>query len=313
MKSLLLITSFLLTVSCNKNEAINKENISLQAGKNISFLISPNETDGDYKRDEESHYITRNSKIHLNKLLLFIGGSYSVSKNYHLFCDYGASIGLDVLSISYPNNVAAAPLGTSTDRFIFDNYRDEVCFGNQTSKNVEVNVLNSINTRAIKLLIYLNKKYPDQNWGQYLTPSNSLKWDKIIVAGHSQGSGHACYFGKKNLTDRVIMLSGPNDYSTYFNSCANWLKTDGKTPLNKHFALLHTEDEIVPFNYQLANLKGLGLLDANENPVLADKLNIPYKNARVLTLNIQAISNHSSTVGANSKLPDIWKYMFTTF
>jgi hypothetical protein len=112
--------------------------------------------------------------------------------------------------------------------------------------------------------------------------------------------------------DRVVMFSGPNDYSTFFNTPGNWLKQNGTTPVSKQFALIHTQDEIVPFSYQVANLKGLGLLPASQTPVLADNLTAPYSNAHLLSLNIPALSNHSSTIGANSKLPNIWTYLFTT-
>lgn len=278
----------------------------------ISLLIQPKQTDANYASTNQSHYVVRNTKTHLNKLLLFIGGSFSSPEEYKIICEHSATIGLDVISLSYPNNVAAAPLGTSSDPFIFDNYRDELCFGNQVSNVVSVDVFNSISTRATKLILFLKTTYPEQNWGQYLTSSNSIRWDKVIVAGHSQGSGHACYLAKKNLVDRVVMFSGPNDFSTHFNSPANWLSQTGQTPLNKHFSLLHTQDEIVPFQNQVANLRGLGLLTSIENPTLADNLNSPYSNARSLSLNIPAISNHNSTVGANSILPNIWTYLFTT-
>jgi hypothetical protein len=309
MKNIILI-SIVLTMSCTTKEDIPaiEDNTTAQ---NISVLVTPIQTDPNYATTDESHYVVRNTKTHLNKLLLFIGGSYSIPKNYNLVCDHGATIGLDVISLSYPNNVATAPLGASTDQYIFDNYRDEICFGNQVSNVVDVNVLNAINTRAIKLLQYLKTTYPDQNWGQYLTASNNIQWNKVIVSGHSQGSGHACYLGKKNLVDRVVMFSGPNDYSTNFNAAANWLTITGQTPLSKQFSLLHTQDEIVPFNNQVANLRGLGLLSATENPLLVDNLASPYLNGHCLSLNIPANSYHSSPIGGNSKLPNIWTYLFT--
>jgi hypothetical protein len=309
MKKITLIISILTIVSCKKTDSLSPDNTVTQ---NISVLVTPSQTDANYASAEESHYVVRNSKTHVNKLFLFIGGSYSVPKNYNVVCDHAATIGLDVINLSYPNGVAAAPLGTSSDQLIFDNYRDEVCFGNQVSNEVSVNLLNCINTRAIKLLQYLRTTYPDQNWGQYLTTTNTLQWSKIIVSGHSQGSGHACYFGKKNLVDRVVMLSGLNDYSAYFKVPANWLTKNGQTPINKQFALLHAQDEIVPFNNQVANLRGLGLLAATQNPTMVDNLAAPYSNARSLSVNIPALSNHNSTVGNNSILPNIWTYMFTT-
>lgn len=309
MNYIILSLSVLFFCSCSKND--DPLSVDNTPPRNSSVIITPNQTDNNYATSDESHYIVRNTKTHLNKLLLFIGGSNSIPKNYNLICDHGATIGLDVISLSYPNNIAAAPLGTSPDQFIFDNYRDEICFGNQVSSVVDVNLLNCISTRATKLLIYLKNTYSTENWGQYLTTSNTILWSKVILSGHSQGSGHACYLGKNNLADRVVMLSGPNDYSTYFNSPANWLLQSGQTPVIKHFSLLHIQDEMVPFLYQVANLKGLGLLTATQNPILVDNLTTSYLNTRSMSLNITAFSYHNSTVGANTKLPNIWTYMFT--
>ena len=298
---------FILTFFSCKNENSESDIIP----QNISILVTPNQTDSNYSTTEESHYVVRNNKVHVNRLFLFIGGSYSVPKSYNLVCDHAASIGLDVISLSYPNNVATASLGTSSDALVFDYYRDEICFGNPVSSVVSVDVPNSIETRATKLLIYLKNTYPEQNWGQYLTTSNTLQWSSIILSGHSQGSGHACYLGKKRSADRVIMFSGPNDYSTYYSTPANWLTQSGLTPLTRYFSLLHTADEIVPYNYQVANLRGLGLLTPSQSPILADNLTTPYQNAHSLSLNIVALSNHNSTIGANKILPDLWTYMMT--
>lgn len=174
MKEIAIIFSILIIISCNKEDdqilpIINPENVSL--------LIEPIQTDGNYLSTEKKHYVVRNNQTHLNKLLLFIGGSFSTPKNYNRVCDYAASIGLDVISLSYLNNVTATSLRASSDQFIFDNYRDEICFGNPVSDEIDVNNLNSINTRTVKLLEYLHLKYPNQNWNQYLASSNTLQME----------------------------------------------------------------------------------------------------------------------------------------
>jgi hypothetical protein len=308
MKFFLSLLSVVMFFSCSKNSNPAPDNTP---GQNVSVLVQPNQTDGNYAAADQSHYVVRNTKTHLNKLLLFIGGSFSVPKDYYDVCDYGATIGLDAISLSYPNNVGTAPLGTSSDSLIFDKYRDEICFGNPVSAVIDVDVLNCISTRATKLIVFLKTAYPDQNWGQYLTATNSIEWSKVIVAGHSQGSGHACYLGKKKLVDRVVMFSGPNDYSMYYSSAGHWLSVAGLTPTTKHFSLLHTQDEIVSFSNQVANTRALGLLGANENPLAADNLPTPYSNAHSLSINFTSVSNHASTIGKNAKLPAIWSYMFT--
>ena len=304
-KAWVLLPLVLIAFSCNKDDS------ATEAPQNVSTLVQPMLIDTNYASNEENHYVVRNDQTHLNKLLVFVGGSFSVPKNYNLVCDHAATLGLDVISVSYLNGVAAAPLGTSSDVFIFDNYREEVCFGNPVSDAVEVDALNSINTRVVKLLQYLEATYADQNWGQYLTSSNTLQWDKVIVSGHSQGAGHAGYLGKKNAVDRVVMFSGPNDYSSFYESPANWLTQPGKTSLDQQFSLLHTQDQLVSFDDQVKVLRGLGLLSAADNPVLVDDITAPYGNAHCLSLNIAALSNHNSTVGGNKLLPDVWTYLFS--
>lgn len=309
MKNIAIIISILLLLSCNKDDDAT-DNASIDT-QNVSLLVAPSQTDVKFSSTQKEHYVVRNPQTHLNKLLLFIGGSFSTPKNYNIICDYGATIGLDVISLSYPNNVPAATLGSSSESFVFDDYRDEICFGNPVSNAVDVDTLNSIESRAIKLLAYLHQEYPDQNWNQYLTDSNTMQWDKIIVSGHSQGSGHACYLGKKKVVDRVVMFSGPNDYSTFYDEPANWISEIGSTSLDKQFSLLHTQDQVVDFSNQVEVLRSLGLLSSTEMPILADSLTTPYANSNTLSLNISAISNHNAPIGNNSILPEIWKYFFT--
>lgn len=309
MKVLLKLLILITLISCEKDNNNLTDN---SPGENVSILVEPRLTDTEYSSEDKSHYVVRNSKTHLNKLMLFVGGSFSSPNDYTFICEHAASIGLDVISISYANNITAASLASSTDSLIFDKYRDEINFGNQVSDEVSVDELNSINTRAIKLIQYLTSTYPEQDWGQYITTSNNLNWEKIVIAGHSQGAGHACYLGKKRSAERVVMFSGPNDFSTHFNSPANWLTEDGLTDISKQYALLHVNDEIISYDYQVLNLKGIGILSSSEEPLLVDNLSPPFNNKNALSINLPAFSNHNSTVGANAKLPDIWTYLLTT-
>jgi pimeloyl-ACP methyl ester carboxylesterase len=275
-----------------------------------TFYVKPIQTDINYSAIEDSNYVVRNITTNLNKLVLFIGGSYSSPKDYSLFCQYPASIGFDVISLKYPNNVAAFSAGTSSDSLVFNKYRQELCFGTPTTTLLAVDTLNSIYTRTLKLIQYLAFTYPSQNWGQYLATPTTLDWSKIIVSGHSQGSGHACYLAKYFPVERLLMFSGPNDYSTYYNRPANWLRQSGITPIIKYFNFLHIQDEIVPFNYQFSNIKALGMLQADDTTIV-DGLSIPFSNSHCLYTNIPAVSYHNSTIGAYPALPMVWNYMLT--
>ena len=310
--ALIQIAMLFFAASCGGGGSSDPQSNSGEVPDNTAsegVLIDPVRTDPDYAPGQEAHYIVEGIEPARNRLVLFIGGSYSVPGSYYLFCDYAAEIGFDVISLSYPNGVAAAPLGSSPDRFVFDHYRDEVCFGNPVSDVVAVGPLDSIYTRTVKLLQYLASSDPDGNWEQYLTAEDTPEWSRIIVAGHSQGSGHACYLAKAFPVLRVLMFSGPNDYGTFFDAPAPWLSGDGLTSVSAQFALLHSHDEMVSFLYQVENLRDLGLLNADELPVEADKETRPFNGAHALRIDIPAISNHNAPIGGNPLLPGIWEYM----
>ena len=82
--------------------------------ENSSLLVQPIQTDGNYAAADKKHYVVRNTQKHLNKLLLFIGGSSSNPADYNLISDHGATIGLDVINLSYPNEGHKPSLLTKT-------------------------------------------------------------------------------------------------------------------------------------------------------------------------------------------------------
>ncbi len=285
------------------------------------FYVKPSQTDAGYAA-QDSHFVAYNATTQLNKLLLFIGGTFSSPKQYDYFCSHAAGSGFDAISLCYPNTVLTTLLAGSSDSASFDKFRQEICLGTQVSSAVSVDSLNSIYTRALKLIQHLALTYPSQGWNQYLETPTTLDWSKIIVSGHSQGAGHACYLAKSFPAERVIMFSGPNDYSTYFNNSAPWLGQAGITPVNRHFAFLHLQDEIVPFNYQFANITGLGMLQSDDTTLVENTV-APYSNSHCLYSKLPPnVSGqyHGSTVIYSSTPRDgngepvfapVWNYMLS--
>lgn len=279
-----------------------------------TFFVTPIQTDINYAAAQDSHLVVRNTTTNINKLFLFIGGTGSSTNSYQTISNFAGNLGYDVINLSYLNTVAAASLGSSSDSMVFNKYRQEVCYGTPLSLDVTVDTLNSIYTRTVKLINYLNTTYPTQNWNQYLINPTTLDWSKIAVGGHSQGGGHACYFAKFNDVDRVLMFSSPNDYSNFFSNSANWLRTTGVTAMNKHYAYLSLLDEIVPFNNQLTNLQGLGLYPLYDTTIV-DISSSPYSNSHCLYTTQTpglAILYHNSTMKFSSINNSVWTYMLTS-
>lgn len=286
------------------------------------FYVSPNQTDTNYSLQDSSHCIVRNTSTQINKLFLFLGGTWSIPKNYKFICKVAANLGYDAISLSYPNNVPVYPLGNNSDSLVFDKFRQEICFGTPQSSHVTVDTLNSIYTRTLKLIQYLAVTYPSQNWGQYLLSPTTLDWSKIAVSGHSQGSGHAAYLAKYFPVERNVMFSGPNDYSSYYNCSAHWLRQAGVTPTNKQFVFLHLQDEVVPFEHQFTNISGLGMLQTDDTTNV-DSIIPPYSNSHCLYSNFTPILNgkyHGSTcigiytpiISGDTLFLPVWQYMLTT-
>jgi hypothetical protein len=280
-----------------------------------TFYVKPIQTDINYSPTEDSSSVSYNPSIQTNKLFLFIGGTGSSSStDYVALRLHAAKLGYHCINLSYPNAVAAGSLANINDSLVFDKYRQEVCFGTPLSDYVSVDSLNSILTRTSKLLQYLNTTYPSQNWEQFLISSTMPDWSKIIVGGHSQGAGHACYFAKQYDVDRVLMFSGPNDYSNIFSNSAHWLRQNGTTDTNKHFAYLSLLDETVAFPKQFVNISGLGML-INDDTTYVDHISSPYKNSHCLYTTQTpglAILNHNVPIKQSSINSAVWTYMLTS-
>jgi hypothetical protein len=315
MKTIFTIMSFVIATNCFAQ--IN------------TLYVEPNETDSAYKKtdtnyvcNKNSNYIVRNTKTNLNKLLLFLGGTKSNPKEYKIFSDFAGKLGYDVINLSYPNSVLAAGLGCSSDSLAFNKYRQAICYGTPGSSDVKVDTLNSIYTRTVKLINYLNKTYPKQKWEQYLKKDDptTLDWSKITVGGHSQGGGHACYFAKFNKVERVLMFSSPNDYSYSFPKSANWLSTPGVTSMNKHFAYLSVFDAKIPFYNQMMNIQSLGLYPSY-GAINVDTSSEPYGFSRCLytaqltrlPLKLTSKIYHLLTIILGSSInKSVWTYMLTS-
>mgnify|MGYP001330329848 CR=1 FL=1 len=99
MKKYLLIVLLVGVWSCEeKDEDILSDN---SIGENVSILVHPNQTDANYSTTNKSHFIVRNTKNHLNKLMLFIGGSFSSPDDYTFISEHAASIGFDDNLVSF--------------------------------------------------------------------------------------------------------------------------------------------------------------------------------------------------------------------
>jgi len=127
----------------------------------------------------------------------------------------GLSYAFEMLPDSYRNDVCKKKYGEAmTDRAkcLRDQHADAI-YGGSSQPDLwqEIAPQNSITGRLTLLLSHLNQQQPGQGWNTYLDEQNQVRWDRVVMGGHSQGSGHSGYMALKIALHGAVLLSGPQD------------------------------------------------------------------------------------------------------
>lgn len=262
MKQLLYGFLLLQLFSCSKND--NVELNSTDSGKAVSgklfeYIIYPSATNPNILLYNNPHYVYLDTRVAAkNKLFVFLPGTSGYPSVYKLIEKKAAALGYHSIGLMYPNGSEIySASGTNPDNTSFGRCRQEIFDGTDQTLALSVNADNCIKGRLTKLLQYLAVKYPTQNWGQYLV-SGQVDWSKVILAGHSQGGGHAFYISKKVSLSKAISFASI-DWNTYYNSSAAWIFDAGLTPVSKMYSIISTKDQIFAYTNVQTQLNNLGI------------------------------------------------------
>ncbi len=294
--------------NCNENALITQQ-------------IRASQTDGNISWELQKHYTFYNPTCTPNdKLLIHLVGSYANPNGTLLFPTLAANNGYHVISLKYPNNVAArTACEASTDVNCYLHFRKEILEGIDYSAEVSVDLTNSVYNRAIKLLQYLHANNPNQGWNEFYS-GNEITWNKVVVSGHSQGGGHAAVIGIDKPVQRIIMFASPNDYSTYYNQPALWTNSSTVAEDSIYYGLNNLNDGVVNFSEQLEIWDNLGMNSFGDT-VNVLTINPPYSNTHQLytTYDTTGIGGNHSVMILDSKTPlnnngspvfkEAWKYL----
>jgi hypothetical protein len=271
------------------------------------LYIEPVQTDPAIKKVHSPHialYDPQAASRH--RLFLFIGGTGSKATNSLSMDSIFTSWGYHAISIDYENDILAIANAHSLDPMAFDHYRDAIVTGAPVSDRVKVDPANSILNRFQKLLAYLAEHDPNGGWSEFVTNGVPV-WNRIVVAGHSQGSGHAAYIGKMFAVDRVLMFSGPQDYMDDLDNPAPWQAKNSATPPSRFFAFL-SENDPFDVHHQLAN--NMMLMHLPNPETLAVKPGeVIQGNYQILINDFPKKTAHGSTL--STQFTNVWEYMVT--
>lgn len=142
--------------------------------------------------------------------------------------------------------------------------RREILTGQDVSTLVEVDQVNSVSGRLVKLDAYLAQH---QLALPGVVEAGEVKWQNLVVSGHSQGAGHS-YFVAKNMGVRAAcFLGGPYDSADTVDpgpvAIADWYTEPGSlTDISHMGAFVVTSDE--HYRTFVATYEFLGLVKGED-------------------------------------------------
>jgi dienelactone hydrolase len=225
-------------------------------------VFKPSDTDVRITSNNDAHYAVVDPKAtRKDQLVLVLPGTGASPSQYTDYCNNAANLGFHVLGLTYPNDKsinALCNVNAPQDPRVQKSARLEVIDGRDRVSFVNVDQVNSIESRMIKALQYLQRTYPGDGWGAVLQKGR-VDWSKIIVVGHSQGGGMAGVIAKTRKVNRCVMVTAM-DYWVAGNRPCNWMFEAPQTPTDRWYFLAHQRDQHLPFPEMITSAKALGLM-----------------------------------------------------
>jgi pimeloyl-ACP methyl ester carboxylesterase len=214
------------------------------ASSRVAYDVTPRETDSRIGRFNEPHLVLFDRGAAPSApLLVFLPGSGGAASNVSDFLELAARQGYRAVGLSY-NNLPAVVAVCARDRdpACSGQVRHERIFGDDGSRQIDDRPEESIVNRLAKLLSALEREHPSEEWGRYLE-DGLPRWERIAIAGHSQGAGMAAYIAQRRPVARVILFSSPADHYGRDRQLAPWIADGaGATPPDRWFGAYHEKE-----------------------------------------------------------------------
>ena len=259
-----------LTIPCISFAARTPCSESSHGGKGPACVIDPTKTGSGISKvvdmgQPQFHRVWVHQGHHaLQRLLVFLAGSTDTTTDYDKFASQASRDGYDVIVLAYHNertiNSYCKQLAEQGADKCWAESRGEVSFGRRTAipgvipspgyrwPKIDVTAADSSMGRLVSRLDYrgTHSGHSGRTWRQYVHADPASPYHgrmptsrRIVIAGHSQGGGHAAFIAHHLKFARVLTFSSPADYHTtdFVKKCtpAAWLKQHSKTPINRYY------------------------------------------------------------------------------
>lgn len=187
------------------------------------------------------HWVGRpDSAIARDELLLFFPGTGARPVDYARFLGHAVDRGLYVVGLSYDNRDAInfdVCRTRPAEEPCHQDARLEVLRGVPSPYDPpDVDVANAAYPRLAQLLDWLATDRPDEAWSTFIddTEPDGVRFADVIVAGHSQGGGHAAFTARLHEVSRAILFDA--------TEAAEWTTEPLVTPSDRLFGIVHVEE-----------------------------------------------------------------------
>ena len=289
--------------------------------------ILPSQTDPGLTNFNNAHVVCINTNLPpRNQLFLFLPGTGGAPAGYTNIVATAASLGFHSIGLMYANGVTVNSLcDEESNSACFEQIRlDIIQGGTNAEPDFSVSRVDSIENRLTRIIQYLDGKYPAENWGQYLDAQTNIVWPQIVIAGHSQGAGHAGLIAKLFPVVRSLMFAD-TDWWFPGNRPADWISAPGVTSNELYFGFVHVQDPLVLYSWEIPTWDDYGMSQFGV-PLLVESNAIPFQGSHMLTTDLPTQNNqtgqayHGATVtdadtplqpnGKPVYLP-VWQWMMT--
>ena len=265
------------------------------------------------------------------KLLVFLPATWGNPNNYKLFMKEAARKGYHVIALMYPNQETVGRLcGNHEDDY--GKVRKVVCQGGTVNLDktdvFTIEKPDCIETRLLELLKYLGKNYPDEEWSDFLLNGN-IDWAKTVLAGFSQGAGHAAWLAHVHQVAGVLLFSGvvdavpvlsPNRSVTWIENAVNG-KYFGRTPV-ANFRFFENEHDFfypaIQVNLTTMDVVNEGILINSDNPtgiIQSPVIITDYRPGSKLKAHASTIEDSATPLNRDgtAKFSLVWDYFLDSF
>jgi hypothetical protein len=233
----------------------------LDAAHAQSLKIMPHETDAAIAQTSPAHWVMRSSQLKNEApLLVWLSGTNGTPENgpalfYRTVLDQQFSL----IALSYNSTPAVSQVCVNrTLQKMSDcaaRFRQQRVWGDAPSSLINDQAQDAIVARLSKLLQHLVKVEPDAHWETYLQ-GNQPKWERIVLAGQSQGGGMAAYLAQTRSVAGLIVFSGGWDKRSQ-EEIADWYARPSVTAPSRWFATYHLEENNAPIMAKIYQVLGI--------------------------------------------------------